>query len=207
MKIGSATTDLTSGAYGDRSGGVMAALARNPGDTGTLWAATSTGRLFISANANDASPGNVVWNRVDGLCSTDPGRFVSGIAPVPGSANTAYVSYTGYSASTPGQPGHVFLVVLDSAGSPSSATCTDLNIEGVNGDLPVTALAYDNVANVLYSGTDFGVLAYDGVSWSAAGTGLPIVEVAGLTILPAKRLLFAATHGMSAWQMLLPTPS
>ena len=37
-----------------------------------------------------------------------------------------------------------------------------------------------------------------------AGSGLPAVEVAGLTIIPADRKLYAATHGMGAWQLRLP---
>ena len=37
-----------------------------------------------------------------------------------------------------------------------------------------------------------------------AGTGLPMVEVPGLTIVPSERLLYAATHGRSAWLLQLP---
>jgi hypothetical protein len=32
---------------------------------------------------------------------------------------------------------------------------------------------------------------------------MPNVEVAGLTIVPAKRKLYAATHGMGAWSLKL----
>ena len=41
-------------------------------------------------------------------------------------------------------------------------------------------------------------------NWEIAGTGLPQVEVAGLTIVPGARKLYAATHGRSAWQLTLP---
>jgi hypothetical protein len=41
-------------------------------------------------------------------------------------------------------------------------------------------------------------------SWQVAGTGLPKVEVAGLTIVPSSRVLYAATHGRSAWKLKLP---
>jgi hypothetical protein len=37
-----------------------------------------------------------------------------------------------------------------------------------------------------------------------AGEGLPNVEVAGLTIVPGARKLYAATHGRSAWSLTLP---
>ena len=32
---------------------------------------------------------------------------------------------------------------------------------------------------------------------------MPNVEVAGLTILPGKRMLYAASHGLSAWRLSL----
>ena len=38
-----------------RAGGNVAALARTTKDTGTLWVATTTGRVFISKNADAAS--------------------------------------------------------------------------------------------------------------------------------------------------------
>ena len=41
-------------------------------------------------------------------------------------------------------------------------------------------------------------------NWEVAGDGLPRAEVAGLTIAPTSRKLYAATHGLSAWQLTLP---
>ncbi len=53
---------------------------------------------------------------------------------------------------------------------------------------------------------DWGVLRLPNGSstWVVAGTGLPNVEVAGLTIVPSARKLYAATHGRGAWQLTLP---
>src|SRR5204862_4905170 len=57
--------DLTADAYGgDRIGGIVVAAERSPLDAGTLWAATSTGRLFLSKNADAAGP-DVVFTRID----------------------------------------------------------------------------------------------------------------------------------------------
>jgi hypothetical protein len=58
----------------------------------------------------------------------------------------------------------------------------------------------------LYAASDFGVmrLSNGATSWVVAGSGLPMVEVAGLTIVPEARLLYAATHGRSAWALTLP---
>jgi hypothetical protein len=41
-------------------------------------------------------------------------------------------------------------------------------------------------------------------TWVVAGSGLPMVEVPGLTIVPNARILYAATHGRSAWSLTLP---
>src|SRR5438067_6005244 len=49
-----------------RAGGNVAAFARTTKDTGTLWVATTTGRVFISKNA-DAAAGSVTFTRLDTL--------------------------------------------------------------------------------------------------------------------------------------------
>jgi len=197
-------TDLTSSAYGkDRTGGFVAAIERAKSDTGTLWVATGTGRVFVSKNANDAA-GNVNYTRLDNLHSAtaSPGRFVSSIYIDPNDANHAWISYSSYSALTPSTPGHVFSVIYNQANH--DATWTDLDGgTGPMGDLPVTDLVADGNGD-LYAATDFGVLrlASGTSAWEVAGSGLPMVEVAGLTIVPGQ-VLYAATHGRSAWALTL----
>jgi hypothetical protein len=101
---------LTSPAFGDRAGGNVVAVRRAPSDTSTLWAATSTGRVFASLNA-DADPGIAVsFTRIDRLAANAPNRFVSGIFVDPADAHHAWISYSGFSAATPATPGHVFEV-------------------------------------------------------------------------------------------------
>ena len=60
--------DLTGGvARRPRTAATLAAIERATADTGTLWAATSTGRVFISKNA-DAEPASAVtFTRLDSL--------------------------------------------------------------------------------------------------------------------------------------------
>jgi hypothetical protein len=72
-------------------------------------------------------------------------------------------------------------------------------------DFPATGLAHDSNGD-LYVSNDFGVLRLPSGStaWEVAGAGLPMVEVAGLVIVPSARKLYAATHGRSAWQLTLP---
>lgn len=202
VRIGPAgNTNLTSASYGNRSGGTLAALERNQSDTGTLWVASSTGRVFISNNA-DAPAGDVTFTRLDSLAVNAPGRFVSSIYADPANPNHAWISYSGYNFNTPAQPGHVFEVTYNPGAG--TATWTDLSYNV--GDLPATDLVHDDVTGDLYAGSDFGVLrlAAGSTTWALAGTGLPNVEVAGLTIVPSSRVLYAATHGRSAWMLKLP---
>jgi hypothetical protein len=193
--------DLTGTPYGgDRQGGAVAAIERAPSNTGTLWAATGTGRVFISDNA-DAAAASVTFNRLDPSATNDPNRFVSSIYVDPANPNHAWVSYSGYNINTPAQPGHVFEVTRTGA---TTATWTNLsyNLD----DLPVTDLVRDDVTGDLYAATDFGVmkLADGATSWTVAAAGMPMVEVPGLTIVPSARVLYAATHGLGAWKLDLP---
>jgi hypothetical protein len=197
------STQLTSSLWGDRSLGTVAQVVRSSSDSSTMWAATSTGRVFFTSNA-DAAAGSVVWERLDLSSSVDPGRFVSGITIDPADPNHAWLSYSSYSALTSATPGHVFEVTRT---APSTATWTSLDSPGGTPfpDFPATGIARDSNGD-LYVSNDWGVLvlATTSTSWVPAGTGLPNVEVAGLTIVPSARVLYAATHGRSAWRLRLP---
>jgi len=188
----------------DRAGGNVAAVERTPSDTSTLWAATTTGRVFISKNA-DAVAGSVSYTRLDSLASNDPNRFVSGIYVDPADPNHAWISYSSYSSLTPTTPGHVFSVTYDQGAG--TATWTNLDGSGATAfpDFPATDIVHDSNGD-LYVSNDWGVLrrANGSSDWVVAGTGLPQVEVAGLTIVPSARKLYAATHGRSAWLLTLP---
>jgi hypothetical protein len=202
VRIGPAgATDLTSAAYGaDRVGGFVSRIARTPSNTGTIWASTNTGRLFISDNGN-APAASVVWTRLDPSSTSDPQRFITGIYVDPSNPNRAWVSYSGYNFNTPAQPGHVFRV--DRVGN--TATWTNLDGgTGPLGDLPVTDVVRDDVTDTLYAATDFAVLkSVGGGAWTLAASGMPMVEVAGLTVVPSERILYAATHGRSIWRLNL----
>jgi hypothetical protein len=73
-------------------------------------------------------------------------------------------------------------------------------------DFPITAVVSDDLTGDLYAASDFGVMKLPNAttSWEAAGGALPMVEVSGLTIVPSSRILYAATHGRSAWSLTLP---
>nr|CAA9343991.1 MAG: GH74 [uncultured Nocardioidaceae bacterium] len=190
---------LTSDTLGDREGGAVAAVERYRGDRNTAWAATTTGRLFYSTNVAAPDPDRVAWQRLDIDSNVDPNRFISGVYPDATRPNVAYVSYSGYSSATPLTPGHVFRVRYNG----SRAIWTDLSANLK--DMPVTDIVRDDRTGDLYASTDFGVLrrAAGERIWREAAPGMPRVEVAGLTLVPGKRILYAASHGRSAFRLNL----
>ena len=215
--------DLTGTVYGiDRTGGSISWLARDKADHGTLWATTSAGRVFVTHNADANGPGTVVWHRIDN--ATSPTRFPSSIYPDPANVNHAFVTYSGYNATTPTIPGHVF-DVLEGGTAPGSGLFTNLNVEAGtrvfptpthNGDLPLNDIVRDDVMKQLYVATDFGVIRgdNDGQSWSVT-QGLPRFEITHLEIQPSARVptcvglaaencpavIYAATHSQGMWRL------
>jgi hypothetical protein len=196
-------TDLTSAAYGGtRLGGAVSAIRRSPdpGNTGTVWASTGAGRVFISDNSA-APASSVVWTRIDNTSTSSPTRFPAAIAVDAANPHHAWIVYSGYNENTPAQPGHVFDVTWN------GATATFVALDGTSfPDLPANGVGHDDVNGDLYVSTDFGVLRLANASstWTVAGSGLPMVEVPALTIIPSARLLYAATHGRGGWVLQLP---
>ncbi len=195
---------LTDDSWGDREGGIVVAAARTRADSGTLWAATSAGRVFVSRNADAGDSSSVVFRRIDESNPAAPNRFVSAIVVDPQDPLRAWIGYSGFSAITPDRPGHVFEVTVDPDASASRWTPLD----GDLGDLPVNHLVRDDRTGDLFAATDFGVLRRTASGhWANAGAGLPEVLTPFLEILPDDRLLLAATHGLGIWYLrLAPAP-
>jgi hypothetical protein len=195
--------DLTSTSFGkDKTPGqYIVATSRAPSDTSMLWVGLRRGRLFVSSNA-DKPGGQVIFFRID--TSSTPTRFVSGIAVDPADPNHAFISYSGYNAyatATGTATGHVFDVHYN----PSGHTATFTNIDGNNlGDQPITGIALDGKTGNLFVSTDFGVLVRNGSTWVPAASGLPPVATYGLTFDSVNRVLYAATHGRSAYRLSVP---
>jgi hypothetical protein len=199
---------LTSSFWGSTlEGGVIGVVTRATSDKGTLWAATDTGRIFISKNADSVSnvPGadgsSVTYTRLDTLAANAPTRFPSAIYVDNRNPNHAWISYSGYSAATPKTPGHVFDVSYD----PKTGTATWTSLDGSLGDIPITSLVRDDVTGDLYAANDFGVLRLPhGTSrWQTAARRLPKAEVPNLSISTSARVLYAATHGRGAYVLSL----
>src|SRR5439155_26854495 len=103
-------------------------------------------------------------------CPSDPvlpNRFVSQIAVDPSDARHAYVVYSGFIASTPTRPGHIF--------ETTNGGTTGVNVSGTNGaigslpDVPLNSIALDPwAAGTIYVGSDAGVYrtTTGGGSWT-----------------------------------------
>ena len=110
-----------------------------------MWAATATGRVFISDNAN-ASRLGVTWTRLDtSSAERSADGSSSSIYVDPANPNHAWISYSGYNFNTPTTPGHVFEVTRTG----STATWTDMTNNLA--DLPVTDLVRDDLTGDLYA--------------------------------------------------------
>ena len=192
---------LTGSFYGDKGTGYVVATERAPSDTGTLWAGTRRGRIFVSSNAQANPASSVVFNRVDNSGPTgQPKRFPSGIVIDPADPNHAWISYSGYNAyaATAGTaPGHVF----EATYNPATHTAVWKDLSYDIGDQPVTDITYDAVSPNLYASTDWGVLQLKpgSTTWAQAAPALPLGAVYGLTLSDKGRVLYAATHGRGAW--------
>jgi hypothetical protein len=198
--------DLASTTFGtDKNPGAtgyIVATQRAAGDHGTLWAGLRRGRVFVSSNADNATPSAVVFYRID--TASTPTRFVSGIAVDPANPNHAYVSFSGYNAYATASgtaTGHVFEVTYN----PTTHAATWTNLDFNLGDEPITGIALDGVTGDLFVSTDFGVnlLRSQGTQWVPAAGSLPPVAVYGLTIDANAGVLYAATHGRGAWKLAL----
>jgi hypothetical protein len=191
--------DLTADTFGgDRAGGIIVAAERSARDAGTLWAATSMGRLFVSKNADAAAP-DVTFTRID--TAVVPNRFVTRIVPDATDANAAFISYSGFNALTPASPGHVFRAVYN----PATRLATFVSLDADLGDLPINTLAVDDTRGDIYAGTDFGplLLRRGSSTWELAGVGFPEALMVDLKFVRSERVLVGATHGLGIFFLKL----
>ena len=145
----------------------------------------------------------VTFYRID--TSSQPERFVSGIDVDPANPNHAFVTYSGYNvyATAAGTAtGHIFEVTYNPT---THAATWSGDLASNLGDQPITGIAVDWQTKTSYVSTDFGVFARRSgkTNWQKGGNGLPPVAVYGLSMNVGARVLYAATHGRSAWMLNL----
>jgi Arc-like DNA binding domain len=186
----------------DRSGGHISFITPSRANSNVVWAATSNGRIFITRNAREADPAEIEWNRIDPSSSVDPARYPTDIYVDSGNPFHAYISYSGYNQVTPATPGHIFEVRYN----PGSGTATFTRLDSGLGDLPVGTIELDERKDVLYGGTDFGLikLRLDSRSGRIQPVpGIPTTTIPYLAIDRKNRVMYVTTHGFGAWSLNL----
>ncbi|MCX7853563.1 MAG: YCF48-related protein, partial [Caldilineales bacterium] len=178
----------------------ISAIGLLPGNANHILVGTADG------NVQRTTDGGATWTNL--TKAPLPNRFVTDVAIA--DAQTLYVAFSGFSANTPGAPGHVY------KSTDGGQTWTDVSRTGqTNGlpDLPVLALALDRSApGTVYIGTDLGVYrsTNGGNSWAPFNENFPRVAVFDLALQAypnGARQLVAATHGRSMWRILLAQPA
>jgi uncharacterized protein (TIGR03437 family) len=190
--------DLTKGAGRISAIAAHPALDQSSNPPGEIvWIGTNDGLVQVTSNAGAlgaASFSNVTRGPL-------PNRYVTDIGLDPGRSRRAVVAYSGFSASTPEAPGHVFLT--DDLGG------SWRDISGDLPDVPVTSVALDpNNPEVIYIGTDIGVFRTTdgGQNWERPGPGLPRVAVYMLRYHAASGTVIAATHGRGMFRLATARP-
>jgi hypothetical protein len=158
---------------------------------------TNNGTSWTSMDTAGSGPSNAVAiNTGVGPAPTYGfGVQVSGMAADPTTSGVVYATVNGFQA---GSPNHVFKWT----NTGGNGTWTD-----ISGNLPDEP--YDCVAvnpafpSEIFVGGITGVfVTFDGgTTWGQLGTGLPNVQVDGLTASKDGTTLVAFTHGRSAWQI------
>ena len=190
--------DLTSGCEGSAANGgrgcFVSALGVADGGAGA-YAGTEEGWVWHAADAM-TSTGNADWVRSDPTGAVLPGRPITWFAVDRSNWRTAFVSYAGYNAATPGRSGHVFAT--------TNGGQSWTNVSGNLPDSPVNSLELDpSDPNTLFAGTDVGsYVTHDhGATWALLGTGLPRAAIWQESYDPSRGLLVAGTHGRGAWTL------
>ncbi|HRQ54534.1 MAG TPA: hypothetical protein PL018_09785, partial [Ignavibacteriaceae bacterium] len=177
------STDLT----GDGSGGNGATVSTvivAKGNSNVIYAGCSNGRVQVTTDAGSS------WNlRTSGL----PNLSVTRIATDPNNPATAYVTFSGYTASS-----KIY-----------KTTNYGTNWTNISGNLPnlPTNCVVVNPANGsnLFVGTDLGVFSTTdgGGSWVQDVSGMANVPVLDIDYRVSDNKLFAATHGRSMYSSTL----
>ena len=191
---------LTSATRGDRAGGTVSVIERAPSDVDTVWAATSTGRIFVSKNAKTAAPPAVFFDRIDDdvTATNDPPRYPNDIYVDRNDPNHAWIVYSGYNAKTPATPGHVFEVRY----VPGASTFEILDGHKINGygDIPAQSIVV-TPRGTIYVANDYNVVVKEPNStvWKMSPAGLPNGLVTDIVYVPEKDGIYAGSHSQGVW--------
>jgi uncharacterized repeat protein (TIGR01451 family) len=200
--------DLTSGCKGTAPNGARncSLSAIGVGGGTAVYTGSLDGFVYFSADAQTSNTPTWTLLGASGQNGEEdenghedirlPRRPVGSIAVDRSNYKVAYIAYNGFNAATPHRPGHVFKTT--NAGKSFS------DISGNLPDSPVNSIILDPAyPNTLYAGTDVGpfVTRNGGATWSALGSGFPLVAVWQMDLDPFHRVIGAGTHGRGSFKV------
>ncbi len=171
------------------TGSYISAICVAPGDSNLIWVGHRNGDVFKTVNGTRVRP---TWMR-SGAGQLPSRRYCGRIAVDPSRANTVYVAFAGYSASSASR-GNVWKT-RDGGNSWT-------NIGHALPDAPARALAiHPRRTGLVYVGTEVGLFASDdgGATWSPTNEGPTSCAVYDLFWMDEK--LVCVTHGRGMFRI------
>ena len=181
----------------------VSAIGVAPSNPAVMYVGFDDGTLKVSTNATAATP---TFTTI----SPSVAQWITHIGVDPTNPSSIAVSFSASNTQTFSEPPMVQTGAVTLTGTPS-ATYTD-----ITGNLP-TGVASNSVVfdgGSLAVATDVGVFSTSSPNggatvWTAVGTGLPNVQVIGLTVA-GNGDLYSATHGRGVWRLSInatPAPT
>ncbi len=172
------------------TGDAVTTIAEAKSNPQVLYAGTDEGDVWVTTN------GGANWTNIN----VGPVRYVSRVAIDPINPQNAFATFSGFDSQL--FPGHVFKTT--DAGA-SGWT----NITGNLPNIPVDAILLDPSAPTthIFVGTDMGLFQTTdgGTTWTPFNNSMPNTAVVDLVYNQKTNVLFAATHGRSAWTANMPS--
>lgn len=173
----------------------ITAMAQSTANPSNMIFATSMWESPYGPSIYSTSDGGTTWLPQPQL----PPRWISRLVFHPTEGNTAFAVVSGFSLSTPNEPGHIF--------RSTNLGATWADVTSNLPDVPCNDLFVDpqNVNNY-YVANDLGVYfsSNSGSSWQREGIGMPFVPAMDFSYFGATRMLRVGTHGRGAYQAPLP---
>jgi hypothetical protein len=181
-------------------GSGVSAIAVAPSNPNLIYVGFDDGTVLVSTNAQAATP---TFTAI----TPAVGDWVTHIDVNPIDPGSIAISFSASDTQTAAFPPMVETGTVTGLTGTPTATYTD-----ITGNLP-TGVASNSVVfdgGSLAVATDVGVFSTStpsgsATSWTAVGTGLPNVQVIGLTVA-GNGDLYAATHGRGVWTLSIAAP-
>lgn len=177
------------------SGATVLSIAIAPSSASVLYAGTTSGDLWRSANAG------ATWTKLDDVSSPAlPARAITSISVHPTNPQDILVTLSGSGVT------HVYHIANTSLAVPI-ASAKGGNASGQLPDIQTNWITRDNLApsTTWFVATDVGVFMTTdgGTVWKNAGLplGLPMSEVSTVDWIPGTGYLQAATYGRGMWRL------